>query len=64
MALIQEADPREAAREALPREARGRSEIRVGDRAITVTVRPRMHVGFLADALAATASANAGPEPR
>ena len=64
MALIQERDAREAAREALPREARTRSEIRVDDRAITVTVRPEMHVGFLGDALAATASASAGPEPR
>jgi hypothetical protein len=64
MALIQETDAREAVRKALPPDARPRADIRVDDHAITVTVRPETHVGFLADALAATASANAGPEPR
>jgi hypothetical protein len=64
MALIQEADPREAAREALPPDARGRATIHVEGRTITVTVRPRTRVGFLAGTLSATVTANAGPEPR
>ena len=64
MALIQDTDARHAAREALPAAARGRATIRLEDREITVTVRPGTELGFLAEALSATASANAGPEPR
>jgi hypothetical protein len=64
MALIQDTDAREAARDALPPGARGRATIRVDGRAVTVTVRPDTPVGFLEDTLSATASANAGPEPR
>jgi hypothetical protein len=64
MALIQDASPREAARDALPPDARRRATIHVDGRAITVTVRPHTTVGFLAGALSATATANAGPEPR
>jgi hypothetical protein len=64
MALIQDTDARHAAREALPAAARGRATIRLEDREITVTVRPETELGFLAEALSATASANAGPEPR
>ena len=63
MALIQDGDARDAARAALPRAARERATIRVHDREITVTVRPRTRLGFLADTLAATASAHAGPPP-
>jgi hypothetical protein len=62
MALIQDADAREAARAALPGAAR--ATISVDGRAITVTVRPETQLGFLANALSATASADAGPEPR
>jgi len=64
MALIQDADAHDAARAALPAAARGRATIAVHDRAITVTVRPETQLGFLANALSATASADAGPEPR
>jgi hypothetical protein len=64
MALIQETDPREAARAALPAAARRRATIRIDDRAIAVTVRPAIQLGFLGDTLSATASADAGPEPR
>jgi hypothetical protein len=64
MALIQDADPRDAARDALPSAVRDRSDIRVAGRAVTVTVRPETRIGFLSDALSASASANAGPEPR
>jgi hypothetical protein len=64
MALIQDTDAREAARAALPEAARRRATIRVDGRAITVTVRPETRLGFLAGVLSATASADAGPEPR
>ena len=64
MALIQDTDAGDAARAALPRAARRRARIDVHGRAITVTVRPDTELGFLANALSATASANAGPEPR
>jgi hypothetical protein len=64
MALIQDADAREAARAALPPSARRRATVSVQDRAITVTVRPDTQIGFLANTLSATASAHAGPEPR
>ena len=64
MALIQDADARAAASDALPPAARRRATIRVDGRAVTVTVRPETHIGFLAGALSATASANAGAEPR
>jgi pilus assembly protein CpaE len=63
MALIQDADPRAAARAALPRSVRSHATIRVGDRRVTVTVRPLARPAFAAGALAATASAAAGPEP-
>jgi hypothetical protein len=64
MALIQDADAREAARDALPPDVRRRATIRLDGRSVTVTVRPQTSVGFLGDALSATASATAGPEPR
>jgi hypothetical protein len=64
MALIQDADAREAARAALPADARERSTIRLDGREVTVTVRPATRVGFLAGTLSATSSASAGPEPR
>jgi uncharacterized protein (UPF0333 family) len=64
MALIQDADAREAARDALPSDARRRATIRLDGRKVTVTVRPQTRIGFLGDALSATVSANAGPEPR
>ena len=64
MALIQDADARDAARDALPADARRHASIRVDEREITVTVRPETRIGFLADLLSATVSANAGPEPR
>src|ERR671922_227621 len=42
MALLQDADPRAAAREALPAGTRGRAEIEIHDRRITVRVRPHL----------------------
>ena len=63
MALLQEEDAAAAARAAVPAASRGRTTIRVAGRRVTVTVRPRPLVPFLAGAFAATASATAGPEP-
>ena len=63
MALLQEEDAAAAARAAVPAASRGRTTIRVAGRRVTVTVRPRPLVPFLGGALAATASATAGPEP-
>ena len=63
MALLQEEDAAAAARAAVPATSRGRTTIRVAGRRVTVTVRPRALVPFLDGALAATASATAGPEP-
>ena len=63
MALIQDADAAEGARAALPAPARGRAQIHVDGRRITVTVRPATQPPFLASTLASTATADAGPEP-
>ena len=64
MALLQDAEPREAARAALPPDLRSRATIRVEAREVTVTVTPATRVACLADALSATASASAGAPPR
>lgn len=64
MALLQDAEPREAARAALPSEVRSRATIRVEAGRVTVTVRPTSRVAFLGDALTATVSADAGPGAR
>ena len=64
MALIQDADPREAARDALSGDARRRAKIDLRGRNVIVTVRPPSALPFLGDAVAAKASAHAGPEPR
>jgi hypothetical protein len=62
MALIQDTDAGDAARDALPAAARGRSKIEVDGRRITVTVHPLAKPAFVGAALAATVSANAGPQ--
>ena len=64
MALIQDGNPREAARDALSGDARRRARIELRGRSVIVTVRPPSALPFLGDAFAATASAHAGPEPR
>ena len=60
IALLQDRDPTGAAREALPGR---RAQIEVRGRRVTVTVRPAVQPRFLTEALATTASADAGPEP-
>ena len=61
MALLQDRDPREAARRALPDGAR--ATVDVEGRRVTVTVRPRLPVGPVAAAMTARVTADAGPEP-
>ena len=61
MALLQDGDPREAARRALPEGAR--ASIDVEGRRVTVSVRPRLPIGPVAAAMTAEATADAGPEP-
>jgi hypothetical protein len=61
MAMLQGGDPRESARRALPAEVRERATIRVRDRRVTVSVRPRLPL--VARAMTAAVSADAGPEP-
>lgn len=63
VALLQDAEPRAAVLAALPGWARGRAAITVDGRRIAVTVRPRGPVPALTRRLAATSSADAGPEP-
>ncbi len=63
VALLQDGDPEEAARAALPGRSGRDVRIVVSRRVVTVTVRPRLPVPGLASALAATRRADAGPEP-
>jgi hypothetical protein len=63
IALIQGRDARTAARTAIPERARPHSDIAVHGPRITVTLRPQVPLDFLATALEATATADAGPEP-
>jgi Flp pilus assembly protein TadG len=61
IALLQDREPRAAARDALPGGARERSAIAVDGRRVTVSVRPALPL--LAARLTGRATADAGPEP-
>jgi hypothetical protein len=63
MALLQDENPRAAARDSLPDGARSRSTITVRGREVAVEVRPRTLLPFLSATLEASASANAGDVP-
>jgi hypothetical protein len=60
LAVMQGADPRAAARRALPRETRGRAEIDVHGERVTVHVRPRLPLEALEAPLTGAATAHAG----
>ena len=62
MAVLEGADPREAARRALPADLRPRATIAVDGRRVTVRLRPRLPVAAVAAAMTAEVSADAGPE--
>jgi hypothetical protein len=64
IALLQDRDPTEAARAALPGGSRRSAQIKVDGRRITVHVRPRGPIGPINNRLTARAAANAGPEPQ
>jgi hypothetical protein len=61
MALLQDRDPREAARRALPSGARSRATIDVEGRRVTVSVRPGLPLRAVATTLTAKETADAGP---
>jgi hypothetical protein len=63
IARIQGGDPRQAARDALPDRAPSRADVVIRGSRVTVTVRPRVPLPFLASTLAASSTADAGPEP-
>jgi hypothetical protein len=64
VALLQGADARAAARDAVPGWSRGRVRVRVEDRRVRVRLRPRAFVPGLARLLETTGAADAGPAPR
>jgi hypothetical protein len=61
VAMLQGADPAAAARDALPGWSRERAAVHVDGRHVEVRVRPRALIPGLADRLAATGAADAGP---
>jgi hypothetical protein len=62
-AILQGADPEKAARDALPGWSEDRVELRVSGRVVRVRLRPIAVVPGVADRLAPTVVADAGPEP-
>lgn len=63
VAVLQDADPRAAAREAVPGWSRRGMAVRVRGRRVRVRLRPPSLLPALGDALAATGVADAGPAP-
>lgn len=59
MALLQDGDPRDAARDAVPGWARGGLDVAVRERAVEVALRPPIALPALADDLTARATAHA-----
>jgi hypothetical protein len=60
-ALLQGADPAEAARKALPGWSRDRATVHVSGHRVEIHLRPRTVIPLLANHLEARASADAGP---
>jgi hypothetical protein len=63
VAILQDRDPAEAARAALPGKSRRAAEVRVRGRAVMVRVRPAGPIDELNRRLTAAARADAGPRP-
>jgi len=63
MALLQDANPRDAARAALPASVRPRAAIRITGRRVLVTIPASGPLAAVAPFLAASSTADAGPEP-
>jgi hypothetical protein len=64
VALLQGADPRAAARDAVPGWSRDRMSVRVDGRTVRVRLLPASPIPSLAELLEAHADADAGPETR
>ena len=64
VALLQGADPKAAARDAVPGWSRERMSVRVDGRRVRVRLRPPSPIPALADLLEASREADAGPAPR
>jgi hypothetical protein len=63
MALLQGEDPEDEARAAIPGWSRARATVRVDGRRVTVRLRPPALLDELAELLATTRTADAGPSP-
>jgi len=63
VALLQQRDPAQAVRDALPGWSRDRVTVTVRDRRVRVRVRPPALTDALAEKLASTAEADAGRKP-
>jgi hypothetical protein len=63
VALLQDADPERAAREAIPGHTTSEARVVVRDRTVTVSIRPRLPLPMLARRLTVSERADAGPEP-
>jgi hypothetical protein len=63
VAMLQGADPRAAARDAVPGWSRSRMTVRVDGRKVHVRLRPPSLIPAVADLLAASREADAGPVP-
>jgi hypothetical protein len=61
IAILQDSDPRAAAEAALTPSVRSRAHVSVAGTHVRVRVRPRLPIPGIADRLAATADAEAGP---
>ena len=63
MAMLQDGDPRDAAKEALPAGVRRRASVDVTGRRVRVEVKPTGPFAPLVRAMTASSVADAGPEP-
>lgn len=64
VAILQDADPKAAAREAIPGWSRRRMRVSIDGRRVRVRLRPPSPIPGLAGVLEADRDADAGPEPR
>jgi len=64
VAMLQRRDPKDAVHDALPRWSRERMEVAVRGHRVRVKLRPPAPSAGLAEALATTVEADAGPEGR
>ena len=64
MALVQDADPRAAARDVVPEDDRRGMRIAVRGRRVTVEIIPRLPVPGVRSRLAYTSTSDAGPKAR